>query len=554
MDQDRFLTAGLTIFFLIVGLIGGYTNGFGATLDRNSVDLAEIDLDEINSLADVLLIAIQTDKRIQLSDVQIKEIVASLIGLQANLRPQINFNAEYKLENLANNPVGAFYSIRGADLDDRISTRSGSVSIVQQLGPNNQLRGALERTKLGLEVSALQKEQSVISLITSVQEYYHGILKSYSAVELAELALDHARRNLEIAKQKEGENVFTPLDVLREQNALMTAENQWQMAKNGLNISILGLLQLVGLDLEYLPVGQDWTQNMVATHSHDGAVYWDISFAQATEYAWENRGELQMLKKQWEIAQVEYQTAANNRDWTATLNGRYLYDDFVFQSSLDSNQRLMGTIYHSNIQYPEVLELDEDWRDQDWYKDLPDEQRDFFDDLWDELGNVVGGELVSGNQDTPNPWQVSVSVSYRFGDGGVRKADLDRLTLAIEKAQLQYESAREGIYLELYALHQQLVQDWQVYQLHRYQVEEAQETLARMEKMHGYGSLTEKDLMEGRLLVKKATNDLQTAQLTYQTQQTKLAVAMGVGIGELLQGVSSGYWSNTPNVAWRLEL
>ncbi len=500
-----------------------------------------IDLQHIQSLGDILAIAIVTDRSIQLTDMQIQEVVHSIQSLQAALRPQIHASVDYKCENLANNPIGGLYSLRGMDQGESIHTRSASITMVQQVGLNNQLRTAFAKSQLGFEAGVMQKEQAIINLMTAIQGYYHGIIQAYNSLALAELALDHAAQNLEFARQKEGDGVVTPLDVLREQSHLMTTQNQMQAAQNGLNVALFGLLQIVGLDFHYLEQGQEWVATLLESVEQQPPVAWDILLDTAVAQGLAERVELRMLATQKQLAELDYQAFLRERDWTANVAARYLYNDLVMQASFDSNQRVTGTLFTTKTDSPALLDVGSDWEDADWFNDLPaaaqERWREIFDQIEDSIAPGFGDE-----RDGVNPWQITLGFTYRFGDGGAKRVEDERLQQAVEKANLQYQRAQDGVYLEIYALHQQLTQAWQSYELHLLLVEEAEQTLVRLQQMYDHGFVTAKDLLEGDLFVKMARNDLRTAALKYQEQQTKLAVAMGVSVPVLIQGIVSGQW------------
>ena len=91
-------------------------------------------LDNIHSVTDLVVLAIDKDYNLKISDLQLEEIYKSQQRLDASLKPQFNISGEYIVENLANQPLGAIYVIRGADYEEQVKTKSGAFTIVQQLG------------------------------------------------------------------------------------------------------------------------------------------------------------------------------------------------------------------------------------------------------------------------------------------------------------------------------------------------------------------------------------------------------------------------------------
>ncbi|HHV94230.1 MAG TPA: TolC family protein, partial [Firmicutes bacterium] len=148
----------------------------------------------------------------------------------------------------------------------------------------------------------------------------------------------------------------------------------------------------------------------------------------------------------------------------------------------------------------------------------------------------------TADESGPDPWRVELSLSYRFGDGGARRAQLDAKMAAVEKARLQVKMAEDGCYLELKSCLQQLDQALRAYELALQGEQAAKETLEQLESMYELGSVTGKEVREGRLMVIQAQNRVLDAALTYEAAKAKLAVAMGIHPEALMAAVGRNQW------------
>ena len=119
-----------------------------------------------------------------------------------------------------------------------------------------------------------------------------------------------------------------------------------------------------------------------------------------------------MAMKQLEMAESAYKALKEERDWTVTLVGQYQPDDeVILRSSVDSNLALMVAATKVEYKAPEI----------DWDK------LGMFGYMQSQAASPSGGE-----QSSVDPWQVELSFSYRYGDGGARQAKLDAKEAALE--------------------------------------------------------------------------------------------------------------------------
>ncbi len=508
MEKHR-LAVLLVVLAAVLLVSGGLSAQSAVSADWPLGWDGDVDLDAIQSLSDVLAIAFVRDTSMQLSELELKMMLASLAGLQASLRPQLTLSGDYIGQNFANMGGGASRPTVGApDPEDVVHVVSGSLTYAQQLGPSNQLRGALTQAEIGLELTELQQQRAALDLVAQVQQYYHGILNSYSMFAVAELAKDIAQESLAITENKLLAGTVTPVDVLREKNAVLEAENNVQRAEHGLQISILGLLRLIGLDASYLETGTEWAADLAAQEQF-GVEEWVVDFDDMLAFAMDSRLELRSAAKQRRLAEVEYATELGRSDWSARVSGTYEADEFTVRGSLDSDRLLTTTLNRSET------------------RGLPD-----------------GLEQA---QDV-NPWQVNVNVTYRFGDGGAGRAEEERRALAVEQAGLQYVSAEDGVFLDIHNRYFSLQQAYRTYALRKEMLLEAERTFTQMEELYAAGMAVRKDLLDGKLMVAHARSAAQEAALAYWMSQAELARAAGVPLTQVVQGVSSGEWNQ---ISWR---
>lgn len=494
-------------------------------------------LDNIHSVTDLIVLAIDKDYNLKISDLQLEEIYKSQQRLDASLKPQFNISGEYIVENLANQPLGAIYVIRGADYEEQVKTKSGAFTIVQQLGLNNQLKAAFQQVEIGQDLTELQKDLFAAALVVKVQENYCNLLKAYSGMQLAAQAVEHSKLAISVVREKESNGVATPLDVLKEQNNLYTAENQLLQATNGVNVSLLALTQLIGLDLPELDLGYQLADRLYQAYKNPE--YWDINYEQALNHALNSRLELKLLAKKIEQAHADYMSVVGERDWTVSLKGHYLVDDYVLQGSIDSERRLIGTIYRSETTYPEVEDLNMD----EFWDNIPDQwMSEDIQRLRDLISGLEASVGLTEQERDADPWQVTLNLNYQFGLGGAKKAAREQAALGITKAEIEYEQAKEGIELEIYALYQQVLQARNSLKLSQSLLSEAQETYQRLGQMYELGLITKQELSEGKLFVGKAEHELFCAMLEYEVALGKFGQGIGLDLVELISGVAYGEW------------
>ena len=457
---------------------------------------APVELAELQSLADILPVAMDNSPSLKIAEFELQEALAGRQQVGAALKPQLSIAGQHKVENAANNSSAIKQLLAGVmEPDERLNTTMGSLTWYQQLGPNAQLKGAIQQGETGHEISLLRREQALKELITSAQAGYHGVLRAYNGLNLARQARDHAGLNLQAAEDQLRLGTATPLDVLREKNAYLESEQTRQAAQMGVEMAVLALLQRMGLTSVDTDTALGWAKQL--SQSNEMVVQpWTVDLDTAFMYMLEHRPELAMVRKQQALAEISYDQTKAERDWTVKLSGQYLPNDkTVLQSSLDSNRTLVSTVARTEM------------------RGLPD--------------------LPGPSGESVDPWQVDLSATYRFGDGGAKKAQLAAKEAALEKAKLQVAMAQDGFYLELNGALQQLDQTWRAYLLALEGEQAAQETLAQLELLYKLGSLTSKEVREGQLMVAQAKNRVLDSVLTYEAQKSKVAVAMGID-GEIL--------------------
>ena len=509
-------------------------------LEQKAVDPAQQDvlaakLGNIWSLEDILRVAVANNPSMQIADWELREALAGRQEVDAALRPQLSLTGQHKVENLANNPAvlqgfmsqfeaqyGEEYAlyplvVGGLTLDDRLSTTIGSLTYYQQLGPNAQLKGLTKQAEIGTEIAVLRREQAIKDIVITAQSGYYDVLRAYNGLELAREAWRHAELNLKTAEEQLTLGMATPLDVLKERNTCIEAENGLQAAAMGLELATLALLQHMGLGNVEVDTALAWAEYLA--ESQDMSVIpWTVELDTAYAYTLEHRPELAMARQQRAMTETAYTSVKEERDWTVKLAGQYMpEDDLILQSSIDSNRALMGTVVKTKVNKPEV--------DQSKMRYLSES----------ETSEIPAFDSV-------DPWQIELSLTYRFGDGGARKAKLAAKEAAVEKARVQEKMAQDGVYLDLNSRLQQLDLAWKAYELALEGERAAQETLEQLRLLYDLGSVTGKEVREGRLMVLQAQNRVLDAGFTYETNKSKVVLAMGIDTETLVRVVGRNEW------------
>lgn len=284
----------------------------------------------------------------------------------------------------------------------------------------------------------------------------------------------------------------------------------------GVELATLALLQNMGLGNIETEAALAWAEQL-ARSKEIRVTPWMVELDAAYAYTLEHRPELAMVRKQREMAETAYTAVKDERDWTIKLAGQYKpEDDVILQSSIDSNLALVGTAIKTRIEEPEI--------------DLS------------KLGFSGSGSGSGRPSSSVDPWQVELSATYRFGDGGARRAKLEAKEAAVNKAKVQEEMAKDGFYLEINSRLQQLEQAWGAYQLALEGAKAAEETLEQLRLLHELGSVTGKEVREGDLMVAQAQNRVLDTGLTYEASKSKVALAMGIDAMPLVQAVGQGQW------------
>ncbi|NMB10706.1 MAG: TolC family protein [Firmicutes bacterium] len=486
----------------------------GQAIESAKDVLPEAQLAGIWSLEHILQVALANGPSVKIADWELREALAGRQEVDAALKPQLSLAGQHKVENLVNNPA-VLQGILGKspgplDPDERMSTTIGSLTYYQQLAPTAQLRGLTKQAEIGAEIAALRREQARKDLVVTVQSGYYDVLRAYNGLCWAREARQHAKLNLETAEDQLNLGTVTPLDVLRERNAYLEAEMHVQAATMGLELATLALLQNMGLGNAKLDTALAWAEQLA--EKQDLVVNpWTIGLDAAYAYTLEHRPELAMVRKQREMAETAYTIVKEDRDWTIKLAGQYQPDDdTILQSSVDSKLALMGTVVRTKVDMPEILRQE------------PSQTQDLSFDT--------------------DPWQMELSASYRFGDGGARKAKLKAKEAAVEKAKLQEEMAKDGFYLDLNSRLQQLDQAWRAHELALEGEKAARETFEQLSLLYELGSVTGKEVREGRLMVLQAQNRVLDTGLAYEASKSKVAVAMGIDVETLIRVLVQNKW------------
>ncbi len=488
----RALVIGALLAALTVGGVGmvsaaGVEAQGGASLEEilDGLENGTISLDVIGGLNDILRIAIATDKGVKQAGYQLDGAMGHLEQISAILKPQIQ--------------GGVSHSVSGLEHLE-LETTSGRLTWAQQLLPNNDLRAGLETAKLGAQQAAIAQQEAVTRVVANVQSAYYGLVKSLRGVRLAELAVSNGAAKVQVAQDKLEAGIATPLDVLTAQNELLEAQNALNATRSGANLALLGLLQIIGLDHTYLDRADQWAENLIGDQDLT-PVPWEVDFEQALDFALSNRLDLKSAEKQVQMAEVGVRAVERRRDWKVSLSGLRQVEDFVVQGSVDSDWMATGTAARSK------------------------------------------GDASSLPTGGPTPdWQVGLELSYTFGDGGTREAELKQADSQYRSAQLQYDGLADSLSLMIYGAMEKMTQAWAAYELAESALVQAETTYRQTRQMVELGSLPQTDLLDIELMVRQGENQLLSAGLDYELAKTELAVAMGIPTDRLVQAVGQRDW------------
>jgi|GEM_PF-3402177 len=495
----------------------------------------EKDLMDLASFSDVLVHALDVSEAVYRSDLGKVQAEAAFDETQALLRPQLQLSGEHNRQSAALIP---FSGLQGWQSDDTVWNTEASLTLVQQLGANPQLRGGLDQAQLGIDLSDLQHQQTVIETMLTVQESYNSWIESYQAVQVADLALELAEAELEIQRDKLARGAATELDLLQQQNEVFQSEMQWQRAQSGFNMASARLLQL----LDMYPADDGELRAWGAMHSQglpDSVEPWEADLDAAWQLSQQQRPEARMLALQVKQAQIQYDVAKGERNWTVTASGTYMWDQTALIASVDSDRTLTGTIAQSWEKEADGLLPDMDIMPaQGRIGPLEDEADERPPD--DGLVDVISGLL--GSDDDTNPWQVSLGANYRFGDGGAGRAEERRLAAAVAAAESEKRSAMDMLFLDVYAAFEEMdhaYRSWNLAQSHR---REAEETSARLQESVERGIASQRDLHQASVLVAQAEQEVIRSILAYRANQAQFGAVMGLDMESMRRGMAAGQW------------
>lgn len=468
----------------------------------------ETDLSEITNLADLLTAAIANSRDVRAAEYQLEAARAGLKQVEAGLNPQLQATASYSVANYTESLFEA--------VDGTVRKASGALTWAQQLGPNSALRTGIDKANIAVEQAEIQRQQAVISVITSVQSAYYSVINAQRGVALAEEALANARRKAEITARQVADGMATSVDLLTAENALLEAQNGVSAAKSGLDVALLALLQTMGLSHGNLAEARDWAERLVAAQDFDPNK-WDVDLTEAIECAKEHRLDLALVERQVSMAKLDVDAVAKQRDWKVSLNGMTVKNDLVFNSSVDTERLFMATVAKTKSEGTKPSHLA-------------------------EAISQLSAPQLGDQKRQEDPWQVTAELSYRFGDGGAREAQLEQAQAVYNSVQLQYEKLLDGVCLDVFSARENMLQAWRVYEQSIQVLAQAKAVYQQLEKAHALGSIPEFDLLEGSLLVAQAENRVIAAALSYESSKTRFAASLGVPIDTLISAVGSNRW------------
>lgn len=463
-------------------------------------------LENIETFADLLTVALANSRDIKAAEYQLAAARAGLKQVEAYLNPQFQATASYAV---ANYPESIIEVVK-----DTKRTTTGTLTWMQQLGPNKTLQTGLDKGSIAVEQALLQKEQAVVEVIIAVQAAYHNVINAQQGIKVAEEALANAQRKLSTTQRQVADGTASLVDLLTAENELLQAQNSVSAARMGLDMALLALLQTVGVD-STLAEARAWAERFVEAEDLT-PVKWTVDLDAAVEYAKHNRLDLAMLQKQLEMAKLDIDAVASRRDWKLSLTGTTIRNEWILTGSVDTDRLLVATVARSKVKGSEENPL--------------------------ALSTGLAEDAYPQSGSVEDPWQVTAEFSYRFGDGGAKDAELEQAQAIYNSLQMQYEKLLNAIYLDVFSTRENMLQAWRVYEQSLKAREQAKAVYEQLEQAYAIGSISEQELLAGALLVTKAEADVIAAGLSYESSQTRFAASLGVPIETFLAGVSGKKW------------
>lgn len=171
-------------------------------------------------------------------------------------------------------------------------------AMIMQPSPVLQLQA-----QAGLDLARLNYLLAVDRLKLQVQQDFYNVLKMENLVEIAQEALESAKRRLDITEKKFEAGTVTRLEVIKATANVLNAEASLAQSRHGLELAYMKFRQTLGMPLE----GEIY----VASEAFD-IEYITVDLEADLKFALENRQEVQQLEKAIAIAKKDVELADNS--------------------------------------------------------------------------------------------------------------------------------------------------------------------------------------------------------------------------------------------------
>lgn len=225
--------------FLLSGLL--LTSSFAWGQDDRAMKL---------TLDKALRVALDRNKQIRIAQLEVKKSQAQLMEARSNLLPKLNASGQY-LRNIEKPvmflPPGTPFGSDGGPAILEIgydNSYTGTVSATLPLF-SNAIYSGIRLSKRGVELSEEAYHGSKMNIITDVKKAFYGVLLAGEVKDLTNMSFENAEENLENVRRLQQQGLVAEYDFIRAdvqvenlRPLVLRAENNYELAKNRLRITI----------------------------------------------------------------------------------------------------------------------------------------------------------------------------------------------------------------------------------------------------------------------------------------------------------------------------
>lgn len=173
--------------------------------------------------------------------------------------------------------------------------------LLRNLGESN-MRAARRRAAVNYDISVLERENSVASVVNSTVQAYWELAYAAQDLDIRKSSLDLAREQLRITQARLDVGVGAQTDVAAVKQGIATRESDVLLAELALTERALDLRQLVGMDISPNDI------NLSAADRLELKVQ-QVNLAQAFEAAFDRNPQIATLRQRGKAATIEVEIA-----------------------------------------------------------------------------------------------------------------------------------------------------------------------------------------------------------------------------------------------------